>query len=320
MSPVATYSSAAPAPDRTRSTAARVSISVAAALIFVKLLVAVWTGSLTIVASCLDSILDLFASLVNWFLIRTAEAPPDKEHPYGHGKAEYLGGLVQGVVIGLSGLFVLGEAVRRFWTPVQVRHTGAGIGVMVLGLVASGWVVLRLRRAARDTDSPALLADSIHYLTDVYTNGGALLALVVVALTGNSFFDTLAGFSIAALVLWSAFTVTARSINGLMDYQLPDATIQRVRAAILEHPAVYGIHDLRARRAGADKFVQVHVEMDGRMTFEAAHNVAEELTLQIERLLAPASVTVHADPVELDEAGAVVARPENEPPAVVPPV
>lgn len=307
-------------PDRRRSAAARVSITVAGALMLLKLVVAFWTGSLAIVASCLDSLLDLLASGVNWFVLRTAETPPDKEHPYGHGKAEYLGNLLQGVGIGLSGLFVLGEAVRRMWTPVQVRHTGAGIAVMMVGVGASAWVVMRLRRAARETDSPALYADSIHYLTDIYTNGGALVALAIVAWTRNPLLDTVAGFLIAGLVLWSAFTVLTQAVNGLMDHQLPDATVEWIRRTILDHPSVCGIHDLRARRAGADKFVQVHVEMDGRMSFEAAHTVAEDLTATIERKLHPASVTVHADPVEVDERGVVVARADSEPPAVVPPV
>lgn len=320
MSPhAAHYPSTLTEPDRARSNVARLSVAVATVLIVVKVAVAIWTGSLAIIASCLDSVLDLFASVVNWIVIRTAETPPDKEHPYGHGKAEYLGGLLQGVVIGLSGLFVLGEAVRRVRSPTPLQHTEAGIAVMVVGMVASAWVVRRLRRGARATDSPALWADSVHYLTDVYTNGGALAALVVVKLTGNPLLDTIAGFAIAAFVLWSAFTVITFSVNGLMDHQLPEDTVATIRSAILAHTAVVGIHDLRARRSGADKFVQVHVEMDGRMSFEDAHNVSEELTVKIESLLHRTSVTVHADPVRLDAQGAVIARPENEPPAVVPP-
>ena len=307
-----------PAPDRERSNAARFSVGVATGLIVLKLGVAVLTGSIAVVASALDSMLDLFASLVNWVVIRTAEAPPDREHPYGHGKAESLGGLVQSLVIGLSGLYVLLEAGNRLRTPVPVRYTVAGVAVMAVGMVASAWVVARLRRVARQTDSPALWADSMHYLTDVYTNGGALLALLVVRFTGSPLPDTVTGFAIAALVLWSAFQVLTQAVNGLMDRRLPDETVTRIRDLLLAHPDVIALHDLRARQSGADKFVQVHVEMNGRMSFEAAHNVAEALTNELEQLLQRASVIVHADPVELNERGEVVARPPSEPPAVVP--
>ncbi len=301
-----------------RSASARTSVLVAGSLTLLKAVVALWTGSLAVIASCLDSLLDLFASSVNWFAVRTAEAPPDREHPFGHGKAEYLGGLVQAIVIGASGLYVLGEAVNRLRAPQEIAHTGGAVAMMAVGVVASTWLVRYLRAAARRTDSPALRADSIHYLTDVYSNAGALVALAIVGWTGSSLPDTVAGFVIAALVLYSGFDVLRESVNGLMDHQLPEDRISLITITLLDHPAVVGIHDLRARRSGADKFVQVHVEMDGKMSFDAAHAVAEELTIKIESLLGKATVTVHADPVDVDEQGNIVARPSTEPPLVAP--
>lgn len=307
----------APEIEQARNAAARTSVAVASTLLVLKALFALWTGSLVIVASCLDSLLDVFASGVNWVVIRTAQTPPDKEHPFGHGKAEYLGGLFQALVIGISGLFVLGEAVRRLSAPVPVTHTAEAIGLMAAGTAASAYVVWRLRSAARATHSPALRADSVHYLTDVYTNSGALGALALVLALDSTLPDTLAGFAIAALVLYSAFDVLKESINGLMDHQLPDGQIRDIRRMILEHPDVVGIHDLRARRSGADKFVQVHVEMDGTMSFERAHQIAEHLTTQIEGYLHQAFVIVHADPVEIGPGGEIIARPPVEPPPIV---
>ena len=304
--------------NRARGRAAGLSISVALTLLGLKLITAVWTGSLVIISSCLDSLLDVFTSTVNWIVIRTAQAPPDKEHPFGHGKAEYLGGLFQGLVIGLSGLYVLGEAVQRFREPVEINHTGVAVGVMAVGSAVSAWLVYQLRAAARRTDSPALRADSAHYLTDVYTNAGALIALAFVAWTGNTMLDTVAGFAIAALVLWSAADVCREAVNGLMDHQLPDHVLRRIRDTLHAHPSVVGIHDLRARQSGADKFVQVHVEMDGAMSFDEAHAIAEELTARIEGFLQQAFVIVHADPVSIGPDGTIVERPASEPPAFLP--
>lgn len=314
--PTPAATGAGPNAERARSNAARLSVGVAGTLLSLKLGVALWTGSLAIVASTLDSMLDLFASVVNWLVIRAAESPPDREHPYGHGKAEYLGGLFQGGVIGASGLFVLREAIGRLRTPVTVEHTSAGIVLMFVSLIATAWLVARLRAAARETESPALRADSVHYMTDIYANAGALLALLIVAFTGKQLADTLAGLGIAALVLWSAVDVIREAINGLMDSRMPDDAVAEIEQAIRRHPHVVGLHDLRTRRSGADKFVQVHVEMDGNMSFEAAHNVAEELTAKLERMLGRAAVTVHADPVEVDASGAIVNRPRLEPPAL----
>ncbi len=299
-----------------RSKGARVSVAVAASLTLLKASVAVLTGSLALVASALDSLLDLFASSVNWFAIRTAEAPPDKEHPFGHGKAEYLGGLVQALVISASGLYVFVEAAARINAPHPIENTGAGVVMMAVGVASSAWLVRFLRKVARATDSPALRADSVNYLTDVYTNAGALAALAMVNLSGSTLPDTLAAFLISALVIYSGFDVLRESIRGLMDTQLPDSEIEVVAATLLAHGKVVGFHDLRARRSGADKFVQVHVEMDGSMSFDSAHAVAEELTASLEQALGKAFVTVHADPVAVDERGHVVDRPELEPPLI----
>jgi len=303
---------------RKRSRTATLSVAVATTLMLLKLVVAVWTGSIAIIASCLDSLLDMFASSVNWFAIRAAEEPPDEEHPYGHGKAEYLGGLFQGVIIGSSGLFVLGEAVSRLWQPHTVTHGEAAIAVMAFSIVASALLVYRLRAAARSLESPALRADSVHYLTDVYSNAGALAALALVVWTGSSLPDTIGGFIIAGIVLYSAFDVLRESIDGLMDRKLPPETLRAIRAVILEHPEVIGIHDLRARRAGPNKFVQVHVDMNESLSFPAAHRIAEEVTTRLEELLDTAFVIVHPDPVQVDASGRVIGRPSIEPPAAVP--
>src|SRR5215210_2564851 len=187
-----------------KSSAARLSVAAAAFLIALKTLTGVMTGSISVWASLLDSTMDIFASAINYFAVRAASAPPDEDHRYGHGKAESLAGLFQSFVIFVSGLLLLFEAIRRIVTPHPTASEWLGVGTMAVACGVSYALVARLRRVARKTDSPALSADAVHYATDVYTNGAALCALLLVALTGCALADPLITPRLSAFILGSA--------------------------------------------------------------------------------------------------------------------
>src|SRR5215218_7619415 len=208
---------------RLKSSAARLSVAAAAFLIALKTLTGVMTGSISVWASLLDSAMDIFASAINYFAVRAASVPPDEDHRYGHGKAESLAGLFQSFVIGVSGLVLLWEAVRRIITPHPTASEWLGVGTMAVACGVSIALVKRLRLVARQTDSPALNADAAHYATDVYTNGAALAALLLVAVTGWTLADPLISIVISAFILKSAFDVARDSVHVLMDRRLPRA-------------------------------------------------------------------------------------------------
>ena len=286
--------------ERLKSSAARLSIAAAGFLIVLKTVTGWMTGSISVWASLLDSAMDIFASAINYFALRAAARPPDEDHRYGHGKAESLAGLFQSFVISVSGLILIYEAVKRVVTPHQTAQEWLGVGTMAVAAVVSLLLVARLRRAARSTDSPALAADAVHYITDVYTNGAALAALLVVALTGWTLTDPLVSIAISVFILWSAFDVGRDSVNVLMDRRLPrvvDAQVAEIVGRFRDE-GVVGFHDLRTRRSGSVRFIDLHIEVDPAQTLPEAHELSVRVLSAIEAEIPRSHVQIHTDPAE----------------------
>jgi ferrous-iron efflux pump FieF len=282
-----------------KNSAARLSILAAAFLIAIKTITAILTGSISIWASLLDSAMDVFASTINFIAVRAASRPADEDHKYGHGKAESLAGLFQAAVICASGLFLIYEAIQRIRTPREIASEGLGIATMVIAILVSVALVARLRAIARKTESPALSADAVHYASDVYTNLGALVALVVIALTDWKLIDPLASIGISLYILWSAITVARDAIDVLMDRRLPLEIDEQVAEIVSRYrdQGVYGFHDIRTRRSGSQKFIDLHLDVERSMTLEAAHAVTVRVLRAIEAEIPRTFVQIHTDPV-----------------------
>lgn len=283
---------------RLKASAARLSVAAAAFLIALKTGTGLMTGSISVWASLLDSAMDIFASAINYYAVRAASAPADEDHRYGHGKAESLAGLFQSFVIGVSGLLLLFEAVRRVVRPQPTASEWLGVGTMAVACGVSIALVARLRQVARQTDSPALTADAVHYATDVYTNGAALGALLVVALTGWTLADPLISILISGFILWSAVDVARESVNVLMDRRLPRA-IDATVASVVERfraEGVVGFHDLRTRRSGSLKFIDLHLEVEADQTLQQAHDLTVRVLRAIQHEIPRSRVQIHTDP------------------------
>ena len=283
-----------------KSSAAQLSMAAAAFLIVLKTVTGWLTGSISVWASLLDSAMDIFASGINYLALRAAARPPDEDHRYGHGKAESLAGLFQSFVISASGVVLLIEAVRRL---LKSHPTGAewfGVGTMAVACAVSLGLVARLRAVSLRTDSPALAADAVHYATDVYTNGAALVALLVVALTGWTPADPLISIAISAFILYSAFQVGRDSVHVLMDRRLPRRIDAKVAAVVARFRAegVVGFHDLRTRRSGSVKFIDMHLEVDGGQSLRQAHDLTVRVMRAIQAEIPRARVQIHTDPAE----------------------
>lgn len=281
-----------------KTSAARLSVAAAAFLIALKTVTGVLTGSISVWASLLDSAMDIFASAINYFAVRAAAAPPDEDHRYGHGKAESLAGLFQSFVICASGLLLLWEAVRRVINPRPTASEWLGVGTMAVACLVSIALVARLRHAARKTDSPALNADAVHYATDVYTNGAALGALLIVALTGWTLADPLISILISGFILWSALDVARDSIHVLMDRRLPREIDAKVAAVVARFrpEGVLGFHDLRTRRSGSHKFIDLHLEVEADQSLQQAHDLTVRVIRAIQQEVPRSRVQIHTDP------------------------
>jgi ferrous-iron efflux pump FieF len=286
-----------PEAARANARVARESLSVALGLVALKALAALSTGSLSILASLVDSLMDVLASGANLLAVRIAARPPDARHPYGHGKAEGLAGLVQGAVIGASGGYVVAEGVGRLISGAVLHHTALGIAVMAVSTVASVWIAWRLLRTARSTGSVAIAADRVHYASDVATNLGVLGALLVTRWTGWAWVDVAVAIVVGAYVLATAVRVVLRSTEELMDHEIPEGEVAALLEAIRRDvPEARNVHDLRTRKAGPDVFVELHVAFDRTLPFVEAHRLSEGVVKAVKRAIPGAEVHVHADP------------------------
>jgi ferrous-iron efflux pump FieF len=279
--------------------AAVASVCVAATLICAKLVIWAITGSVAILGSLVDSGLDAIASIVTFISVRQAAQPPDRAHRYGHGKAEAIGALVQaGFVLG-SALFLASEAVRRLISPQPIEQSGLGILVLLLAIALTTALLGFQRFVVRRTGSIAIQADSLHYRTDLLMNLAVIAALVLTEATGRPIIDPLLGLGIVLVLLYSAFGVARHALDMLMDRELPADQRAYIRRLALEHPGAHNVHDLRTRRAGADVFIELHLELDGELSLEQAHDLTHEVEARIRAAFPAADIIVHQEPAGL---------------------
>ena len=306
-----TDNTATAAPDLTRHEAGQLmrwatyaSVATALLLIAAKVIAYVLTDSVSLLSTLLDSLLDAAASLINLFAVRHALTPADREHRFGHGKAEPLAALGQSTFIAGSAVFLLVQAANRLVSPHPVTHTGIGLGVMAFSIAATLLLVLFQRFVIRRTGSLAIKADSLHYASDLVVNSSVVLALLLVAVYDWQRVDSVFGAGIGVYIIYTAWQIAHGALDMLMDRELPDDDRKRIRAIATAHPGVLAVHDLRTRAAGQTVFVQLHLEVDGKLTLAEAHTIADAVEAEIRAAYPDAEVIIHEDP-----AGIVEARP-----------
>ncbi|HJS33655.1 MAG TPA: cation diffusion facilitator family transporter [Alphaproteobacteria bacterium] len=284
------------------------SVAVAAVLIVAK--AAAWelTDSVSVLSSLLDSLLDAAASLVNLLAVRHALTPADREHRFGHGKAEPLAGLAQAAFITGSALLLASEAAHRLFSPQPIAYGAIGIAAMVLSILATVGLVVFQRRVVAKTGSVAVGADSLHYASDFLLNGSVIVSILLTGWLGWQWIDPVFGIAIGMFILIGAWRIARLSFNLLMDIELPDSDRDRIRALALAHPEVTNVHDLRTRSAGPDIFIQMHLEMNGEMPLRRAHEVADQVESEILAAFPNAEVIIHQDPEGVAETRKSFAR------------
>ena len=277
------------------------SVATAAVLICVKLSAWLYTDSISLLSTLIDSVLDALASIINLLAVRHALMPADREHRFGHGKAEPLAALGQATFISGSALFLVFEAGHRLFTPTPLAHTGFGIGVMVFAIVATFLLTRFQAYVVRKTGSIAIQADSLHYLGDLLVNASVIVALLLVSQMGWIWADAIFGLGIAAYILFNAWRIARGAYDMLMDRELPDEERQQIKEIVQAHPAVIGMHDLRTRASGRDTFIQIHLELDGEMTLLRSHEIADEVEAELQAAFPGAEVIIHQDPHGVEE-------------------
>ncbi len=286
--------------ERLKRLATYAAVAVAATLIAIKLWAWATTNSVAMLASLVDSTLDLVASGLNLFAVRHALTPADKEHRFGHGKAEALAGLGQAAFIGGSAAFLFFQSLERLAAPEPVQQTTIGLAVIAVSLVLTLALVLFQRYVIARTRSLAIGADQLHYTTDIATNLAVVAALVAAGLWGWTIADPILGLAIAAVIAWGAFKILRGAYDELMDREFDDAERQRIKDIVNRHAGVESLHDLRTRRAGHRAFIQLHLELPPQMTLLEAHRISDEVEEAIMAAFPDAEVITHQDPAGIE--------------------
>ncbi|AJI94356.1 CDF family cation-efflux transporter FieF [Yersinia ruckeri] len=276
--------------------AAALSATVLASTLLLIKIFAWWhTGSVSVLAALVDSLVDLAASLTNLFVVRYSLQPADEEHTFGHGKAESLAALAQSMFISGSALFLFLTGFQHLASPEPLQDPSIGISVTLVALFSTLILVTFQRWVVRKTQSQAIRADMLHYQSDLMMNGAILIAL---ALSWYGFHraDALFALGIGVYILYSALRMGYEAVQSLLDRALPDEERQDIIDIVTSWPGVIGAHDLRTRQSGPTRFIQLHLEMEDRLPLMQAHILAEEVERALLHRFPGADVLIHQDP------------------------
>ncbi|WP_407635171.1 cation diffusion facilitator family transporter [Thiomicrorhabdus chilensis] len=272
------------------------SVAVAVTLVLIKV-VAWWqTDSVSILASLLDSTLDIAASVMIAVAVHIAQTPADKEHRFGHGKAEPLASLAQSVFIAGSAGYLLLYSIDRIFIPQPLQSPQTGLIFMLISLILTLLLISFQRYVISQTQSSAIKADSLHYVSDVLAN---LLVILSLWLSHIQWLDPLLALGIALWILYSAIHIAKEAGNQLLDRELPNEIRQQIQQIILGTPNVRGFNDLRSYQSGPNFFVQLDLELDDDLTLKQSHQIAEEVTQALQNAFENIDVMIHQEPVSL---------------------
>lgn len=275
--------------------ATRASVFVACCLLMMKLYAWLVTGSMGILAALVDSLLDLCASLINMVAVRYAMEPADKEHRFGHGKAEALAGLGQATFIASSAIFLVIYTIERVINPELIESPEIGTWVMFVSLGITLLLVSYQRYVVKKTGSVAIKADSLHYSADLMTNVGILVGIGLYYL-GWLYADPIIAMLIGVYIFKSALEIGYESVQLLLDRELPEEDHTKILDIVLSHPFVIEVHDLRTRQSGRTKFIQFHMVLNGTISLIEAHKLSDEVHHSVHSAFPEADIIIHQDP------------------------
>ena len=287
--------------NKLKRLAATLSVSLAVALCFLKIFGSIYTGSLAILSSLIDSLADVFASSLSFVAIKFSTRPASLEHRYGYGRAESISALAQAAFIAGSGLFVMYDGITRIINPAPLEQTDFGIMVMAISLLATLALIAFQKCVTKKTASPAIKADSAHYTVDVLTNLSIIISLLVVKFLGINWFDILTAFVISAYLIFNAYKLAAEAVSALTDRELSPEIRQKVIDIVNNSEGIKGYHDFRSRDLGGTYFFEIHLELDGNLTLNITHQLTDKVEEAIKKQFPEAQVIIHQDPYGLRE-------------------
>ena len=280
-----------------------VYFSVFTAIVILMAKVFAWylTSSTTVLASLVDSLLDVVASVINYIAARYASRPPDDEHRFGHGRAEDLAIFIQASLFGISGVIILVQSIKHMVFPRVMEHENVAIWVMVFSIVLTSILLLYQFYVFRQTRSNIVKCDSLHYTVDLFTNAFVILALFLSYRFDSVLVDPIFASCIGLYMLYGAMKLVRGTFDNLMDHEFDKKEKKKLNDIILSHKDVRGYHDLKTRHAGSKSFIQFHLELDGSISLNKAHRIAELVEDIIHKEFQRAEILIHQDPAGVDE-------------------
>lgn len=286
---------------KTKTSAAGLSVISNTLLILLKVVAGILSGSISVIAEAIHSGIDLVAAGIAFLSLRIAGRPADKEHPFGHGKVENISGTIEAGLIFVAAAFIIYQVTERIINGAVIEYVTIGIAVMAVSVVVNILVSRHLLRIARETDSIALEADARHLTTDVYTSLGVLAGLIIVRITGFNILDPIIALGVALLILRAAYNVIRRAFPPLIDVRLPEDEEALIASSIREHfGELVGFHELRTRKAGSERYIELHLVMAKDASVGEAHKLCDHLEEDIRSKLTNASVTIHVEPCDME--------------------
>ena len=285
----------------TPSGAARLALFTVSGLFIFKVVVGLITDSISIWAQAVDSSLDIVAVVITFLTVGFSAKPADKGHPFGHGKAEDIAAGMQTVFLFVAAGLIIYYAIRRIMAHTAPQYTEAGIAVMLVSMVVSILLSRHLFRVARATGSVALEANANNITGDIYSTAGVFVGLVVVRFTPLTIFDPILAILVSIFILRATYRVGRIALEGLVDFRLPQADEETLMATILEHSGqLVGVHEVRTRRSGSHKYIDLHLVMPKGASVEQAHEMCDHLEQDIVKRLQNANVTIHVEPCDIE--------------------
>ncbi len=282
-----------------QSRAAAVSVASPSLLVFLKVTVGLITGSVSVLAEAIHSSLDLLAAIIAFFGLRAAGKPADREHPFGHGKWENVSGSIEAVLIFIAAVWIIYEAIKRILHGGEVELLGWGIAVMAVSVVVNILVSRHLFKTAKIHDSLALEADAQHLRTDVITSIGVMVGLAAVQITGLTILDPIIAIGVALIIVKAAWDILHKSFGGIIDTGLPADEEKIIVETLAEHRGeLVDFHQIRSRKAGAERFVDLHLVMPRALSVEEAHRMCDHLEADLKRKLPRLEITLHVEPCD----------------------
>ncbi|WP_027623823.1 cation diffusion facilitator family transporter [Clostridium lundense] len=275
---------------------ARLSILSNTCLIVLKLIVGFFTGSVSIISEAIHSTMDLIASFIAYFSVKLSDKPADEDHPYGHGKVENISGVIEALLIFIASMWIIFEAIKKILHPQEVESIGLGFVVMFVAAAINFIVSKKLYKVAKEVDSIALEADALHLKADVYTSLGVGIGLSLIWITKLNFLDPIVAIIVAIFILKEAIDLLKEAFNPLLDIKLSDEEINIIKEEISLHDSLYcNFHNLRTRRAGNSKYIDLHLVVPESMSVKMAHKICDNIENSIEKRIQNSDVLIHLE-------------------------